>query len=145
MGVGGMGAHGSAPAPVRIETVRSAPSKPRPKPKPKRKRARAGTCSESEGESSGGDSSSDDEDGEKGKDLLHKFFEDGDELHKATGYGVGGDCERVLFYEINGGGEEEYPTSTVLDVEARDWVSYRSTKLGTQGALISQPVKHCAT
>ena len=96
-------AAGSIPAPVGIETARSAPSKPRPKPKPKRKRARAG--SESEGESSSGDSSSDDEDGDKGKDLLHTFLEGGDELHKATGHGVDDGCERVLFYEINGSGE----------------------------------------
>jgi hypothetical protein len=61
---------------VRIETARSAPSKPRPKPK--RKRVRAG--SKSEGESPGGDNSSDDEDGNKGKGLLHIFFEDGGEL-----------------------------------------------------------------
>ena len=102
--------------------------------------------SESEGESSGGDSSSDDEDGEKGKDLLYKLFEDGGGLYKATGHGVDGDCERVLFYEINGGGEEEHPTSTSMDVEldaeVRGWVR---TKVGTQGALISQPVKHYAT
>ena len=96
-------AAGSVPAPVRIETAGSAPSKPRSKQKPKRKRVRAG--SESEGESSGGDSSSDDGDGDKGKDLLHKLFEDGGELYKVTGHGVDGDCERVLFYEINGGGE----------------------------------------
>ena len=73
---------------------------------------------ESEGESSGGDSSSDAEDGEKGKDLLHKLFEDGGELYKATGHGVGGDCGRVLFYEINGDGEGGY--STVIEV--RGWV-----------------------
>jgi hypothetical protein len=75
--------------------------------------------SESKGEASGGDSSSDDEDGDKDKDLLHKLFEDGggDELYKVTGHGVDEDYERVLFYEINGGGEEEY--STV--VKARDW------------------------
>ena len=97
---------------MRIETTGSAPSKPRSKQKPKRKRVRAG--SESEGESSGGDISSDDEDGEKGKDLLHKLFEDGGELYKATGHGVGGDCGRVLFYEINGDGEEEY--FTVIEV-----------------------------
>jgi hypothetical protein len=101
---------------VRIETVGSAPSKPRSKQKPKRKRVRAG--SESEGESSGGDSSSDDKDGDKGKDLLHKLFEDGGELYKVTGHGVDGDCERVLFYEINGGGEEECSTVT----EVRGWV-----------------------
>jgi hypothetical protein len=117
---------GSFPAPVRIETAGSAPSKPRPKPKPKRKRVRAG--SESEGEPSGGDSSSGDEDGDKGKDLLHKLFGDGGELYRITGHGVGDDCERVLFYEINGG-----------------VTGYRSTKLGTRSALISQPVKHCAT
>ena len=93
---------GSVPAPVRIETAGSAPSKPRSKQQPKRKRVRAG--SESEGGSSGGDSSSDDGDGDKGKDLLHKLFEDVGELHKVTGHGVKGDCERVLFYEINGGG-----------------------------------------
>ena len=59
------------------------------------------------------------EDGDKGKDLLHKLFEDGGELYKATGHGVDDDCERVLFYEINGSGEEgEY--SAV--VEVRDWV-----------------------
>jgi hypothetical protein len=74
--------------------------------------------SESEGEPSGGDSRSDDEDGEKGKDLLHKLFENGGELHKATGHGVGGDCERVLFYEINGDGEGG--CSTVIEV--RGWV-----------------------
>jgi hypothetical protein len=74
--------------------------------------------SESEGESSGGESRSDDEDGEKGKDLFHKLFENGGELHKATGHGVDGDCERVLFYEINGDGEEEYSTVT----EVRGWV-----------------------
>ena len=101
---------------MRIETAGSAPSKPRSKQKPKRKRVRAG--SESEGEPSGGDSRSGDEDGEKGKDLLHKLFEDGGELYKATGHGVDGDCERVLFYEINGNGEEEY--STVIEV--RGWV-----------------------
>ena len=50
--------------------------------------------------------------------MLHKLFEDGGELHKATGHGVGGNCERVLFYEINGVREEEY--STV--VEVRGWV-----------------------
>ena len=103
---------GSVPAPVRIETTRSAPSKPRPKPKPKRKRVRAG--SESEGESSGGDSSSNNEDGDKGKDLLHTFFGDGGGLYKATGHGFDGDCERVLFYEINGGEEGEY--SAVVEV-----------------------------
>ena len=59
-----------------------------------------------------------DEDGEKGKDLLHKLFENGGELHKATGHGVGGDCERVLFYEINGDGEGG--CSTVIEV--RGWV-----------------------
>ena len=69
---------GYFPAPVIIETAGSAPSKPRSKPKPKRKRVRAG--SESEGEPSGGDSSSGDEDGDKGKDLLHKLFGDGGEL-----------------------------------------------------------------
>ena len=76
--------------------------------------------SESEGESSGGDSSSDDddEDGEKGKDLFHKLFGDGGGLYKATGHGVDGDCERVLFYEINGDGEEEHSTVT----EVRGWV-----------------------
>ena len=109
-------AAGSVPAPARIETAGSAPSKPRPKQKPKRKRVRAG--SESEGGSSGGSSSSDDEDGKKGKDLLHTLFEDGGELYKATGHGVDGDCGRVLFYEINGDGEEEH--STVI--EARGWV-----------------------
>ena len=50
--------------------------------------------------------------------MLHKLFEDGGELHKATGHGVGDDCERVLFYEINGGGEEEHSAG----VEVRDWV-----------------------
>jgi hypothetical protein len=76
--------------------------------------------SESEGEPSGGDSSSGDKDCDKGnKDLLHKLFGDGGELYRITGHGVGDDCERVLFYEINGGGEEgEY--SAV--VEVRDWV-----------------------
>jgi hypothetical protein len=124
---------------VGIETARSAPSKPRPKPKPKRKRARAG--SESEGESSSGDSSSDDEDGDKGKDLLHTFFEGGDELHKATGHGVDDGCERVLFYEINGVGRR-----SVLLLRLQKCVAgCRSTKLGKQGALISRPVKHCAT
>jgi hypothetical protein len=59
-----------------------------------------------------------DEDGDKGKYLLHKLFEDGGELYKATGHGVDGDCERVLFYEINGSGEGEY--SKV--VEVRSWV-----------------------
>ena len=39
------------------------------------------------------------------------------ELYKVTGHGVG-DCERVLFYEINGGGEEECSTVT----EVRGWV-----------------------
>jgi hypothetical protein len=53
---------------------------------------------------------SDDEDGDKGKYLLHKFFKDGGELYKATGHGVGDYCERVLFYEINEGGEGEYST-----------------------------------
>jgi hypothetical protein len=101
---------------VGIETAGSAPSKPRSKQKPKRKRVRAG--SESEGESSGGDSRSDDEDGEKGKDFFQKLFEGGGEIYKATGHGVGGDCERVLFYEINGGGEEEYSAVT----EVRGWV-----------------------
>jgi hypothetical protein len=91
---------GSVLAPLKIETAGSAPSKPRPKQKPKRKRVRAG--SESEGESSGGDSSSGDEDGNKDKDLLHKLFGDGDGLCKVTGHGVGGDYERVRFYEING-------------------------------------------
>ena len=56
---------GSVPAPVRIETARSAPPKQRPKPKPKPKRVR--TDSESEGEASGGDRSSDGEDGDKEK------------------------------------------------------------------------------
>jgi hypothetical protein len=73
---------------------------------------------ESEGESSGGDSSSDDEDGEKGKDLFYELFEDGGELYKATGHGVDGDCERVLFYKINGYEEGEYPTV----IEVRGWV-----------------------
>ena len=49
--------------------------------------------------------------------MLHKLFEDGGELYKATGHGVGDDCKRVLFYEINGGGEGEY--SAV--VEVRGW------------------------
>ena len=98
-------AAGSVPAPVRIETAGSAPSKPRSKQKPKRKRVSAG--SESRGEPSGGDSSSDDKDGEKDKDLFHKLFEDGGVLYKATSHGVDGDCERVLFYEIQ---------------EARGWV-----------------------
>jgi hypothetical protein len=31
---------------------------------------------------------SDDEDGDKGKHLLHKLFEGGGELYKATGHGV---------------------------------------------------------
>ena len=75
--------------------------------------------SESEGESSGGDSSSDDKDGDKGEDLLRKLFEDGGELYKATGHGVGDDCERVLFYEINEGGEEGGYSAVV---EVRDWV-----------------------
>jgi hypothetical protein len=87
---------------VRIETAGSAPSKPRSKQKPKRKRVRAG--SESEEGPSGGDSSSSDGGGNKGKDLLHKLFEDGGRLCKVTGHGVEGDCARVLFYEINGGG-----------------------------------------
>jgi hypothetical protein len=73
--------------------------------------------SESEGESSGGDSSSDDEDGDKGKDFLHKLFENGGELYKVTGYGVCDNCERVLFYEINGGGEGE--CSAVAEVRDR--------------------------
>ena len=60
----------------------------------------------------------DDEDGDKDKYLLHKLIEDGGELYKATGHGVDDDCERVLFYEINGGGEEGY--SAV--VEVRGWV-----------------------
>ena len=65
-------------------------------------------------------------------------------LYKATGHRVCGDCERVLFYEINGGGEEEHPTSTSTDVDAevRGWVR---TKVGTQGALISRPIQHHAT
>ena len=94
MEVGGMGTHhclafleearrrnwtppaaGYVPAPVRIQTARSDPSKPQPKPKPKRVRA----GSESEGEESGEDSG-DEKDGDKGKNLLHKFFEDGDGL-----------------------------------------------------------------
>ena len=50
--------------------------------------------------------------------LLHTLFEDGGELCKATGHGVDDDCERVLFYEINGGGEEEH--SAVAEVS--DWV-----------------------
>jgi hypothetical protein len=62
----------------------------------------------------------DDEDGDKDKYLLHKLFEDGGELYKATGHGVDDDCERVLFYEINGGGEEEH--HTVTEAGARDWV-----------------------
>jgi hypothetical protein len=75
--------------------------------------------SESEGEPSGGDSSSGDEDGDKGKDLPHKPFGDGGELYRTTGHGVGGDCERVLFYEINEGGEEGGYSAVV---EVRDWV-----------------------
>ena len=63
---------GYFPAPVRIETAGSAPSKPRSKPKPKRKRVYAG--SESEGEPSGGDSSSGDEDGDKGIGELLGFI-----------------------------------------------------------------------
>jgi hypothetical protein len=40
------------------------------------------------------------------------------ELHKVTGHGVGGDCERVMFYETNDdqwgwGGGVLYSTSTV--------------------------------
>jgi hypothetical protein len=75
---------------------------------------------ESEGGSSGRDSSSDDEGGNKSKDLLHKLLEDedGGELYKVTGHGVGGDCKRVLFYEINGGEGGEY--SAVIEV--RDWL-----------------------
>jgi hypothetical protein len=96
----------------------SAPSKPRSKPKQKNKRVRAGINSESEGEASGGDISSDNEDGDEGKDLLHKLLDDGGELYKATGHGADEDYEGALFYEINGGGEEEY--STV--VEVRGWV-----------------------
>jgi hypothetical protein len=85
--------------------------------KPKPKRVRAG--SESEGEASGGGSSSDDEGCDKHKDLLYKLFEDGGEMHEAiTGYGVDNDHERVLFYEINGGGGKEHYTVA----EARDWV-----------------------
>jgi hypothetical protein len=38
--------------------------------------------------------------------LLHKLFEDGGELCKATGHGAGEEHERVLFCEINGGGGE---------------------------------------
>ena len=72
-----------------------------------------GAGSESRGEPSGGDSSSDDKDGEKDKDLFHKLFEDGGGLYMVTGHGVG-DCGRVLFYEINGDGEEEY--FTVIEV-----------------------------
>jgi hypothetical protein len=45
------------------------------------------------------------------------FSKMGVELFKVTGHGVGGDCERVLFYEINGGGEGECSTVT----EVRGW------------------------
>jgi hypothetical protein len=41
------------------------------------------------------------------------LFGDGGGLCKATGHGVDGDYERVLFYEINGE-EEEY--SAVVEV-----------------------------
>ena len=56
--------------------------------------------------------------------MLHKLFEDGGELHKVTGHGVNDDCERVLFYEINGGGEEE--NSTVVEVSG--WVQEYESK-----------------
>ena len=75
-----------------------------------------GAGSDSDGEHSDGDSSSDDEDGYKGKDLLHKIFEDEGSLYTVTGHGVDDDGERVLFYELDG--EEEY--STVAEV--RKWV-----------------------
>ena len=61
--------------------------------------------SKSEGEAPGGDRSSGYEIGDKGGDVPRKLFEGGGELHKATGHGVGDDCERTWFYDINGGGE----------------------------------------
>jgi hypothetical protein len=62
----------------------------------------------------------------------------GGELRKATGHGADGDYERVLFYEINGGGEEGY--STV--VEARGWAREYGAR-NTESALIagSRPVQ----
>jgi hypothetical protein len=51
--------------------------------------------------------------------LLQKLFGDGGKLYRITDHGVGDDCERVLFYEINGGGEEEEHSAVV---EVRDWV-----------------------
>jgi hypothetical protein len=45
--------------------------------------------SESEGGSSGRDSSSDDGDGDKGKDLLHKLFEDGGGLYHTRSLAMG--------------------------------------------------------
>ena len=47
-----------------------------------------------------------------------KLFVDGGELYKITGHGVDGDYERVLFYEINWGGEEEEHSTAI---EMRDW------------------------
>ena len=74
---------------MKIETARSAPSKPRSKPK----KIKASTRwylydSESEEEAPGGDSGSDNEGGDEGKDLPPIFFEDGGVLCKATGHGV---------------------------------------------------------
>jgi hypothetical protein len=80
-----------------------------------------GAGSEGEGEALGGGSSSDDGDGDEGKKLLNKLLEDGGELHKATtGHGADGDYERVLFYEVNGGGEEGYYTVIELNGWARE-------------------------
>ena len=127
---------------MRIETAHSAPPIHKPRPKPKPKRARTG--SESEGGASGGDSSSDDEDGDKGKDLLHKLSKGGGGLYKAKGHGAADDYGRALFYdiEINGDGGEE--NSTIL--RSQNFATgCKSTKLGTQGALISTPVKYCIT
>jgi hypothetical protein len=78
----------------------------------------------------------DDEDGAKGKYLLHKLFEDEGGLYKATGHGIGGDCERALFYEINGLGRR-----SILRSQKQKRVNgYRSIKLGTQSVVISQPI-----
>ena len=51
--------------------------------------------------------------------MLQKLFEDGGQLFKVTGFGVGDADERVLFYVLDGEDAEE-ECSTVAEV--RNWV-----------------------
>ena len=81
-----------------------------------------GGC-ESEGEAPGGKKSSDDGDGDKGEDLLHKFFEDGGEQHKATTVATGlmVTMKGFCYSTKSMGVARRSVLSTATAVEARDW------------------------